>query len=169
MCWRPWKLLQEHVKIFWKVWNKFTELQIEHKDTQSCTVNIRPPSCVTHTSLILLVCEPGKCVCLRLILPVTFALCHLFSFEFVSFYFPFCSYILHNVSWDLNSPPLMSSLSEVWACAWRLDVLPFISRRSANLVWLPGSFSPLRASPVCSEALGCVLQSSCPVSLSFKQ
>lgn len=56
--------------------------------------------------------------------------------------FPFCSYILYNVSWDLNILPLMLSLSEVCACTWCLNVLSFIPWRSLNLVWLSRSVSP---------------------------
>lgn len=91
--------------------------------------------------MILLIFEPGKCMDLCLIQLITLALSHLFSFFCLSISFPFCSYILHNVSWDLNIPPLMLSLSEVWACTWCLNVLPFISWRSVNLVWLSRSVS----------------------------
>lgn len=96
---------------------------------------------MSYTSLILLIFEPGKCMDLCLVQLITPALSHLFSFLFFSISFPFCSCILHNVSWDLNILPLMLSLSEVWACTWCLNVLPFISWHSVNLVWLSRSVS----------------------------
>lgn len=114
---------------------------------------------VSFTSMILLIFEPGKCMDLCLIQLITFALSHLFSFFFLSISFPFCSYILHNVSWDLNIPPLMLSLSEVWGCTWCLNVLPFISWRSVNLVWLSRSVSLGFCLPCCYRSCSAIERS----------
>lgn len=98
----------------------------------------------------LLICEPGKCMDLCLVQLITLALSHLFPFFFLSISFPFCSYILHNVSWDLNIT--------LWCCLYprsgaALDVSMFpLLSLGALLIRSDFLALSLWASPVCQAA-----------------